>query len=263
MSVITLTTDFGSTDYETGVLKGVIWKIAPQVKIADLSHDIAPYDVMEAALLFWRVVPYFPAGTIHVAVIDPGVGTSRRAIAAHIETQYFVGPDNGIFSLLQRQAEQNGHPADFIHLNEPKYWLPEISNVFHGRDIFAPVAAHLAAGVPFNSLGLAIKDPVLIKIPNPIPTQKGWKGQVIHIDHFGNLSTNVNRSHLGKSKDARINIKGVDITGLVSTFGERPKGTLIALFDSSGSLAISVVNGAAAQLLNASIGDLVEIQLIQ
>jgi len=263
MNVITLTTDFGSTDHETGVLKGVIWKIAPRVKIADLSHDISPYDIMEAALLFWRVAPYFPDGTIHVAVIDPGVGTSRRAMAAHIDTQYFVGPDNGIFSLLQHEAEQNARPINFIQLDEPKYWLPDISNVFHGRDIFAPVAAHLATGVPFNSLGSAIKDPVIIKIPNPVSTQKGWKGQVIHIDHFGNLSTNINRSHLGESKEVLIKIKGVEITGLVSTFGERSNGTLIALIDSSGSLAISVVNGAAAKLLNSSIGDPVEIQLIQ
>jgi S-adenosylmethionine hydrolase len=263
MSVITLTTDFGSTDHETGVLKGVIWKIAPQVKIADLSHDISPYDTMEAALLFWQVVRYFPDGTIHVAVIDPGVGTSRRAIAAHIDTQYFVGPDNGIFSLIQHDAEQNARPVNFIQLDEPKYWLPDISNVFHGRDIFTPIAAHLAAGVPFNSLGSAIKDPVIIKIPNPVSTQKGWKGQVIHIDHFGNLSTNINCTHLGKSKEVLIKIKGVEIRGLVSTFGERPTGTLIALLDSSGSLAISVVNGVAAQFLNCSVGDLVEIQLIQ
>jgi S-adenosylmethionine hydrolase len=263
MSVITLTTDFGSTDHETGVLKGVIWKIAPQVKIADLSHDISSYDIIEAALLFWRVVPYFPDGTIHVAVIDPGVGTSRRAIAAHIDAQYFVGPDNGIFSLLQYEAEQNDRLVNFIQLDEPKYWLPDVSNVFHGRDIFAPVAAHLAADIPFSSLGTSIDDPIRLKIPNPVPTQNGWKGQIIHIDHFGNLSTNINRSHLGKSKEVLIKTKGEEITGLVSTFGERSTGTLVALIDSSGSLAISVVNGSAAQLLNSSIGDPVELQLMQ
>jgi S-adenosylmethionine hydrolase len=260
MSVITLTTDFGSSDHEAGVLKGVIWKIAPQVNIADLSHEVTPYDMTEAALLLWRAVPYFPAGTIHVAVIDPGVGTSRRAIAAHIGSQYFVGPDNGIFSLVQNQAEQNEQPADFVNLNEPIYWLPEISNVFHGRDIFAPVAAHLAVGVPFGSLGLAINDPVRLKFPTPVPTQNGWEGQVIHIDHFGNLSTNINQRHLGKSKEVLIKIKGTYITGLVSTFGERPSGTLIALVDSSGSLAISVVNGNAAQLLDTTLGDLIELQ---
>ena len=263
MTVITLTTDFGSNDHEAGVLKGVIWKIAPDVKIADLSHEIAPYNVMEAALLYWRVAPYFPPGTIHVAVIDPGVGTSRRAIAAHIGSQYFVGPDNGVFSLLQIHNEGKNQLADFIHLNNPRYWLPEISNVFHGRDIFAPVAAHLAVDIPFHSLGSSIKDPVSLEIPKPIPTSSGWIGHVIHIDHFGNLSTNLNISHLKKSKEVHIKINEVNITGMVTTFGERPSGTLIALIDSSGSVAISVVNGSAAQYLNSSVGDTLELHYHQ
>jgi S-adenosylmethionine hydrolase len=259
MTVITLTTDFGSNDHEAGVLKGIIWNIAPEVKIADLSHNIAPYNVMEAALLYWRIVPYFSPGTIHVAVIDPGVGTSRRAIAAHIGSQFFVGPDNGIFSLLQLSYEEKNQQAEFLHLNDPRYWLPEVSNVFHGRDIFAPVAAHLAVGIPFQSLGSVIINPVLLKIPEPIHTSTGWVGHVIHIDHFGNLSTNLNLSHIKKTKEVHIRIKDVNITGLVSTFGERPIGSLVALIDSSGSLAISVVNGSATQYLNSVVGDTVEL----
>jgi S-adenosylmethionine hydrolase len=259
MTVITLTTDFGSGDYEAGVLKGVIWKIAPTVNIADLSHEINPHDILEAALLLWRATPYFPDGTIHVAVIDPGVGTSRRGLAAQIGSQYFVGPDNGLFTLVASRARASQDIISFVHLDQPEYWLPEISPVFHGRDVFAAVAAHLGTGLPLDSLGKAIYDPIQLEIPEPVRTQTGWLGQVIHIDHFGNLSTNLNASHVINIKEVIITIEGKHIAGLASTFGERPVGTLITLLDSSGSLTISVVNGSAAQLLNAHQGDTVEI----
>jgi S-adenosylmethionine hydrolase len=137
--------------------------------------------------------------------------------------------------------------------------LPEVSNVFHGRDIFAPVAAHLASGIPLSSLGTSISDPVRINIPNPTRIPRGWLGQVIHIDHFGNLSTNLTISHLMPKKEVVVKIKGEQIAGLVSTFGERSVGSLVALLDSSASLAISVVNGSAAQVLNAVVGDKIEL----
>jgi S-adenosylmethionine hydrolase len=200
MTVITLTTDFGSGDHEAGVLKGVIWKIAPTVHIADLSHDIPPHDIQEAALLLWRAVPFFPDGTIHVAVIDPGVGTSRRGIVAQLGSQYFVGPDNGLFSFLLTRAEENTQPAWFVELDRPEYWLTEVSNVFHGRDVFAPVAAYLANGISITSVGTSINDPVRLEIPRPTLIPGGWLGQVIHIDHFGNLSTNLNASYLKTKK---------------------------------------------------------------
>jgi S-adenosylmethionine hydrolase len=263
LTTITLTTDFGSNDYEAGVLKGVIWNIVPAAHIADLSHDISPHDILEAALLLWRVIPFFPDGTIHVAVVDPGVGTSRRGIAAQLGTQYFVGPDNGLLSLLLSRAEVFKQPTSFVHLDRPEYWLSEVSNVFHGRDVFAPVAAHLAAGVPFSSLGSPINDPVRLDIPKAKEIEGGWIGQVIHIDHFGNLSTNLNASHLNTPKEVMINIKGEQINGLVSTFGERPRGSLVALLDSSGSLAISVVNGSASMVLNASVGDKIEVLIYE
>jgi S-adenosylmethionine hydrolase len=259
MTVITLTTDFGSGDYEAGVLKGVIWKIAPKVHIADLSHDITPHYVLEAALLLWRIARFFPDGTIHVAVIDPGVGTARRGIAAQLGTQYFVGPDNGLVSLLLDQAEQAQQAIKFIQLDRPQYWLPEVTHVFHGRDIFAPAAAHLAAGISLDQLGAQINDPIRIEIPRPQPVSSGWQGQVIHIDHFGNLGTNLNVHHLHNDKEVIVKIKGEQINGLVTTFGERPVGELIALIDSSGSLAISVVNGSAAKLLKADVGDKIEV----
>ena len=261
MTVITLLTDFGSTDGYPGVMKGVIWKIAPQVKIADLSHDISAQDILEAALLLGRQAPYFPDGTIHVAVVDPGVGTARRGIAARFGSQYFVGPDNGLLTVLLATAEAHQQPTSFIHLDRREYWLPEVSNVFHGRDIFAPVAAYLATGVDMHLLGTAINDPIRLEIPQPEAVSGGWRGQVIHIDHFGNLSTNLNANQVKASMDVMIEIKGQHIKGLVSTFGERPAGTLIAVLDSSGSLAISLVNGNAAHTLNSQIGDPIEIHV--
>ena len=153
MRVITLTTDFGLRDGYAGVLKGVIWKIAPEVKIADISHLISPQNVMEGALTLGRAAAYFPEGTIHVGVVDPGVGTSRRAIAARLGLQYFVGPDNGLFTVLLEQAEGKQEKIEVFHLNRPEFWLSSISNVFHGRDIFAPTAAHLGQGVRLESMG--------------------------------------------------------------------------------------------------------------
>jgi S-adenosylmethionine hydrolase len=259
MSVITLLTDFGIRDGYPGIMKGVIWTIAPGVQIADLSHDISPQNILEAGLLLWRIAPYFPAGTIHVAVVDPGVGTPRRGIAAQIGSQYFVGPDNGLFSLIITRAEENNDIIKFVHLNQPEYWLAEVSSVFHGRDVFAPVAAYLASGKPLDSLGTEIQDPVRFEIPRPIHNREGWSGQVIHIDHFGNLATNLNLSHLRNVSTVVVKIKDRQVIGLVSTFGERPEGTLIALIDSSGSLAISVVNGSAAHILKSQTGDQVEV----
>jgi S-adenosylmethionine hydrolase len=261
MPVVSLTTDFGSGDHEAGVLKGVIWSIAPRAHIVDLTHEIPPQSIFEAALLLWRATPYFPDGSIHVAVVDPGVGTERRGIAAQLGTQYFVGPDNGLVTLILGQAESKNEPVSMVNLDQPIYWLSEISNIFHGRDIFAPVAGHLARGTPLKAFGSTITDPIRIDMPNPRQIIGGWEGHVIHIDHFGNLGTNLNVNHLQGSKEVVIKIKGIEIAGMVSTFGERPVGRLIALLDSSGSLAISVVNGSAAQKLGAAVGDKFEVQL--
>ncbi len=259
MTVITLLTDFGVSDGYPGVMKGVIWKIAPDVQIVDLSHEISPQDILEAAILLWRSTPYFPDGTVYIAVVDPGVGTSRRGVAAQIGASYFVGPDNGLFTLVAETAEANHQPVHFFHLNQPGFWLPEVSNVFHGRDIFAPVGAYLAKGIPLAALGTAIDDPVRLESPKPTPVPTGWQGQVVHIDHFGNLSTNLNISHIINLENLVLRINQKEIVGLVSTFGERPAGTLIAFIDSSGSLAISVVNGSAAEVLDAQRGDKVEV----
>jgi S-adenosylmethionine hydrolase len=260
MTVITLLTDFGLRDGYPGVMKGVIWKIAPHVQIADISHAIHPQNIFQGALALARTAPFFPPGTIHVAVIDPGVGTDRRPIALHLGEHYFIGPDNGLFTFVLEQAESRGDGIQVVHLNKNTYWLPEVSRVFHGRDIFAPVAAHLARGITLDQLGTPIHDPIRLEIPHPEPIQgAGWRGQVIEIDTFGNLSTNISRSLLAPLGEVQVRIADRRIDGLVGTFGDRPPGTFIALYGTAHDLIISIVNGNAAHALNVSIGDIVEV----
>ncbi len=261
MDVISLTTDFGIKDGNVGAMKGVIWSIAPHVHIADLSHTIGPQNIVEAGLIVARAAPYFPAGSIHIIVVDPGVGTARRPIAARLGSQTFVCPDNGVLTLLIQQAERQGQTMEFVHLDRPNYWLKEVSNVFHGRDIFAPAGAHLASGVPLRSIGTHIDDPVRIELPQPRRSGNVWTGQVIHIDHFGNVHTNIRVEHLGEVPGAVVSICGVEIRGMVKTFGDLPVGELAALYGSSGDLIISVVNGSAKERLGASIGDPVRVTL--
>ena len=259
MPIITLLTDFGLKDGNVGVMKGVIWKISPEARIADLSHLIPPQDVREGALILSRSVPYFPSGTIHVAVVDPGVGTTRRPIAVRLGEHFFILPDNGLITLLLEQAEAASDIIEIVHLNRPQFWLPQVSHVFHGRDIFAPCAAHLANGGMLNEMGTPIHDPVRLKFPIPTQVEHGLHGEVIHIDHFGNLSTSIRRQHLGEPPSVRVRLGGVEIVGLVQTFGEKPVGELVALYGSTDYLIISMVNGSAAQKLGVNVGDPVEV----
>ena len=259
MRVISLTTDFGTGDFEVGVLKGVIWKIAPQVKIADLSHEISPHNVLDGALLLGRCTPYFPEDSIHVVVVDPGVGTKRRVIVARCGPQWFVGPDNGLATLMLERAEQNGWPVEVVSADQPRYWLPVVSNVFHGRDIFSPLAAHLAMGVTLAEIGTPIDNPDRLEIPQPQRSGSGWHAQVMNIDHFGNLATNLRSEHLIGMEKIIVQIGEVVIQGLSQTFGERPSGSLVALINSEGFLEIAEVNGSAARHLNAVTKDPVEV----
>ena len=261
MPIVTLTTDFGLKDGNVGVMKGVIWRFAPQAQIADISHLISPQNIPEAALILFRSAPYFPEGTIHVVVVDPGVGTSRRPIVARLGMQYFVGPDNGVVTLLLEHTENRGESSTFVHLDRPKFWLPEVSHVFHGRDIFAPVAGYLAAGIPLDKFGTIIYDPFRLQLPRPQRIPMGWRGEIIHIDHFGNIASNLYRELLEAEVVATVHVCGVNIDGMVNTFGERPPGTLVALFGSTGNLLVCEVNGSAASRLNARIGEAFEVRL--
>jgi S-adenosylmethionine hydrolase len=259
MMVITLTTDFGTSDGNVGVMKGVIWGIAPDANIADVSHDIAPQNIHQAAFVLARHAFYFPENSVHIVVVDPGVGTQRRPIAAHIGSQRFVGPDNGVFTPIYQAAEKEGWPVKIIHTDKPEYWRDKISRVFHGRDIFSPVGAHLAAGVPLEKLGTPINDPVRIHLPSPKRTDNGIIGEVSHIDHFGNIHSNIHRDELADLGHVKVSLREVTINGLVQTFGERDPGELIALFSSTDDLIISEVNGDAGKRLNAKVGDEIKV----
>lgn len=259
MTVITITTDFGLRDGFVGIMKGVIYGIAPEVKLVDISHTIVPQDIREGALTLWRAVPFFPAGTVHLYVVDPGVGTQRRALAGRLGEHYFVGPDNGLLTPLLRDAEQNNKPIEFVRLDNPKYWLPKISRTFHGRDIFAPSAAHLARGIPLSELGTPLDDPVRIELARPEKTENGWKAHITAIDVFGNLTTDLPASLLRERDRVIFRLRGAEVRGVTESYGHRQPGDLIAVVDSEDFLEIAVVNGNAAHRLEANVGDMVEV----
>ena len=261
MTVLSITTDFGITNGFVGVMKGVIYGIAPDVKIDDISQLISPQNVLEGAYAMWRAVPFFPPGSVHVGVVDPGVGTKRRPIGAHLGEQYFIAPDNGLLTPLILDAERNGEIIEFAHLDNPKYWLPKVSNTFHGRDIFAPTGAHLAAGIPLSELGTPITDPIRLDMPRPEKTENGWRAHVTIIDIFGNLTTDLPADALEDRRDVLIRIHGHEIDGVIESYGHREVGKLVAVVDSEDYIEISIVNGNAARTLNAKVGDVAEILL--
>ena len=263
MATIAIMTDFGIKDGNVGVMKGVIWSICPTAQVADVSHMIGPQNVREAALVLARSAPFFPDGTIQLVVVDPGVGTNRRPMAARIGRWYYVGPDNGVITLWLERALAEQWPVHFVQLDRPQYWLPEVSHVFHGRDIFAPTAAHLAGGTALQELGTRFSDPVRLNLPKPRPLVDGLSGEVIHIDHFGNVASNIRIEHLPDASSRKqqivVDIGGNRIAGLVETFGERETGELISLFGSTGNLIVAVVNGNAAIRLGAKVGDVFKV----
>ena len=257
--IISLTTDFGNQNSFVGVMKGVIWGIAPEAQIADITHQIPPQNIRLGAYALWRVVPYFPTGTVHVAVIDPGVGTQRRPIGLQIGEQYFIVPDNGLITPILEDGKRSGAEIMMIHLNNPEYHLPKVSNTFHGRDIFAPTGAHLAAGVTLDEMGDPLDDPILIDFPHPDKTEKGWEAHITIIDVFGNLTTDLPASKLADVEDVIFNIKGHKVEGLVPSYGHKSGGELVALVDSEDYIEIGAVNGSAAEITGAKIGDTVEV----
>ena len=259
MTIITLTTDFGIRSGFAGVMKGAIYNIAPQVKIVDISHAIATQDIHEGAYTLARAVPFFPQATIHIYVVDPGVGTKRRPLAARLGEYYFVGPDNGLLTPLIEDAEQNKQPVEFFHLDNPTYWLPKISRTFHGRDIFAPVAAHLANGVALSKLGTPFNDPVRLKLTRPEKTDRGWIAHITVIDTFGNLTTDLPASALQGRTDILFRLRGAEVAGIAESYGHHQSGDLVAVVDSEEYMEIAVVNGSAAQKLGAKVGDAVEV----
>jgi hypothetical protein len=256
---ITLTTDFGLKDGFVGAMKGVLLTICPQAQLADISHEIGPQNIIEGALVISRAYSFFPAGTVHLAVVDPGVGTDRRAIAARLGEHYFIGPDNGLFTPILEKVEKNGETFEFVQLTNQKYWLPVISHTFHGRDIFAPVAAHLARGISLSEFGPAIHDPVRLAMPKPEKNSRGWQAHIVAIDHFGNLETDLPSGALIDLGRVAFQVLGRTVMGLTDSFAQQTPGTLVTVVNSDTFIEIAVVNGSAASSLGAKVGDVVEV----
>ena len=255
--IITLTTDFGQTDSYVGAIKGVILGICPEAALVDISHDIRPQAVQQAAYVLSTAAPYFPPGAVHLVVVDPGVGTGRRPVVVQTGRALYVAPDNGVLGLVL-----NEEPARMaIHLTDPRYHLSRVSATFHGRDIFAPAAAHLACGTAPSQMGEPLSPSELVSLtilePQPRPDEH-LQGAVLHIDHFGNLITNIRISN-AKSPIAVV-ISGRRIKEVSRTFGDVEPGGLVAYAGSSGHLEIAVREGNAARVLGMDIGDPVRVE---
>lgn len=252
VAIITLTTDFGTRDPFVGVLKGVILGIAPDARLVDLTHEVPPHDVLEAALALEAAVPFFPPGTIHLAVVDPGVGSPRRPLAVSAGGQRFVGPDNGLFSFLFARGEWSA-----VSLERKAFRLARVSRTFHGRDIFAPAAAHLACGTPLTRLGDVVVDPVDIPWPGAHRQGDALVGEVVHVDRFGNLVSSVRAEDLeavGSSELLVVDVEGKPIGPVVSCYADLAPGGGGAVIGSSGRLEIAVREGNALGLTGAGRG---------
>lgn len=261
MPVISLTTDFGTKNEFVGVMKGVMLGIAPTVQLVDVTHAIPPQDILAGAFALWRAYSFFPKHSVHLFVVDPGVGTKRRPIAARLGDHFFVGPDNGLLTPIFEDAERANLPMQFVQLENETYFLPMISRTFHGRDIFSPVAAHLANGVDMREFGSQITDPVRLSLPEPQKTDKGWNAHITVIDSFGNLTLDLPSSALQNRTGVLFRVQGAEIQGVVDSYGHRASGDLVAVVDSEGFIEIAVVNGNASVTLNAKHGDVVEVFL--
>jgi S-adenosylmethionine hydrolase len=308
--VITLTTDFGHYDGYVGTMKGVIHTLVPDAKVVDISHEIGPQQIHEGAFIIYRAYRYFPAAAVHVAVVDPGVGSERRPIAISTRHGIFVGPDNGIFTYVLRAemtpAEDHevlsgpawaggmwgvapnwagdepkgkrrrvgfseGEPdaPRAYHLSSQDFWLPNVSSTFHGRDIFAPVAAHLASGAHPDRVGQRVPIESLVMLPIGAPrVQRSGKtatvvGQIVHLDRFGNIITNLPERLLAPlldgSPDTMVEVAGNSIRGLASAYTDVGEGEPVAMFGSERLLEVAVRNANAAHRLKVRVGDPVRI----
>jgi len=247
--IITLTTDFGTKDSYVTSMKGVIVSINPEADIIDVTHEITAGAIKEAAYLIDECRHFFPEATIHLAVVDPGVGGERRPLVVEAGGQVFVGPDNGIF-----WPAIDSDPAALIyHLDNPSYFLASVSSTFHGRDIFAPAAAHISMGVKPASMGTAVSEPVRLAIKAPAVEEGILKGEVTRVDHFGNIITNLRREQIEDAfKDGElpvVKIGGIVLKGFSRTYMDVPEGAATCLIGSSGFLEIVVNRGRASDLL--------------
>ncbi len=265
-SIITLTSDFGNKDSFAASVKGVILKVNQQAQIVDITHEIGPQDVWEAAFTLKTAYSHFPKGTVHLAVVDPGVGSGRRPIIVVTESYYFVGPDNGIFSLIFQEAER----LRVHHITASHYFLANPGPTFHGRDIFAPVASWLAKGIPSGNFGDVIEDYVKLNVPVPKTSGNIIDGHVIHIDRFGNVITNITYRDLQSvvpegtaPVPGSISIGGKELKGLKKYYAEAAPGEPAAIINSSGYLEIFLFKQNARTALSLKRGETVRVTLQQ
>lgn len=248
--LLTLTTDFGIRDAYVAAMKGTMLSIHPAIRFIDITHNITPQDVMEAAFVLTEAAPYFPEGTIHLVVVDPGVGTARRPVALRQGRHTFVGPDNGLFALLL----DGELPDELVVLDRPEFWrTPDISDTFHGRDVFAPVAAHLAAGRTLAELGSPIESLKRLHWALPIDDDQGVQGWVVHVDRFGNCITNIPRPLFDRQRNGRqvkCFVGNAILESVHTTYGDTEAGEPLLLFGSSNLLEIAVNTGNASDLLD-------------
>lgn len=252
--IITLLTDFGTRDSYVAQMKGVILGINPQAHIVDITHEIEPQAILQGALTLDSAFEAFPSGTIHVVIVDPDVGTTRRRIAAEIGRQRFVGPDNGLLTLLARR-----HPIQRVHhLSATAFHRQPVSAAFHGRDLFCPVAAHWSLGSDISEFGEAVTAPLAeLRIPRAEKLDREIKGEVLEIDRFGNITTNISGSDLPLEYPATIftQIAGHQLVRLSEYYSQLPPGGILALIGSAGRLEIAQNLGHAADTLQVKIGD--------
>jgi len=258
--IITLTTDFGESDHFVGAMKGVILSIRPQAQIVDISHQIPPFSVPEAGFVIAEAAPWFPKKTIHVVVVDPGVGSARRPILVEAAGQYFLGPDNGVFSMIRARSPRN----KVREITNRKWMLPRVSRTFHGRDVFAPAAAHLAGARSAAAAGKLVRDALQLRLALPEQTNKRtWTGAVIRVDHFGNLITNFEAQAFPQIRTSpfEVSIGFEKIHRLALHYAECPPGELFLIEGSSGYFEICLNQGHAARTLGCSTGAPVEITI--
>ncbi len=260
MPIITLTSDFGDTDHFVAAMKGVILSIAPRATLVDISHQVAPFEIMEGAFTLAEASRHFPNKTIHLGVVDPGVGSARRPILVEAGGQYFLGPDNGLLSMVYGRAEH----CKVRHVSNSKFFRQQVSTTFHGRDIFAPVAAHLAKGTRPSAFGPLIDDYLRPAVDRPVRTDKrSWTGAVLKVDRFGNLITNLNVDEFPTVRERPfVLIAGVHpVEKLLPTFSDGPLGEAFVVIGSSGFLEVAVNQGSASAKLGCRAGTPVELSI--
>ena len=259
---VALLTDFGTRDHYAGTLKGVVLSVCPEATLVDIGHDIPAHDVLGGALELAACYRYFPKDTIFLVVVDPGVGSSRRGIAADAGDFRFVAPDNGVLSAVFRESP----PKKVVELTERKYSRPTVSRTFEGRDRFAPAAGFLAKGIPVISLGRSILDFRTIDLPQPSATGVELTGEVVRIDRFGNLITNIDRKTFERFSEGgsiAVSVGGREVPRVVATYADAPAGELCALFGSTDHLEVAINAGDAAATLKLARGAAANVRIVK